>query len=326
MGQTNHLRWEPTAIPVRRGSGQVQFGFDPDHGIILSGLADGEVLWLLQLPLTHDDTSLHRSARHHHVPAQRRDDLLNLLRHHGILQSRTTAGDHGAARRGPASAALIPPAPSEQRPVVHVFGRGHVADVIVEYLTDLGVPKVERAPLHPHPSAELAELAVVVDREILTPTLRAIRARARLPVLVRRREITVGPMVHQRGRPCLNCLDSFRRVRDSCWPRLSVEASAAALIEPFAQLPTGRPELAENDPILGAAMGVVTSSVTAPPDLIAAAAAMTTRIVDLHVRGAAAPPGVSWEWTTSWPAVRLRRWPADPDCACADHGDRVLDV
>lgn len=201
------VRLRPTARPVRRGAGEVQFGLSPGTGIVLAGLNDSEAELLLSLARTSGtgrDVSL---SQRFGVPLERVEQLVATLRGHGLLIA-------------PADA------PSSEGHVVTVCGRGTVVDRLREELgsreiVELTAPDVE-------PGSGRTSLAVLCARDAIAPDegLRWQRADTpHLPVVLRDEEAVIGPLVLPGCSPCLRCLDLHRRDRDSAWPRILTQLS-----------------------------------------------------------------------------------------------------
>ncbi|QDO87913.1 TOMM precursor leader peptide-binding protein [Ornithinimicrobium ciconiae] len=198
------VRLRPTARPVRRGPGEVQFGLAPGHGIVLAGLSEAESDLLLSLAGdagTSRDAAL---ARRFGVPQSRVDQFVNTLRAHHLLMD---AGD--AARL----------APVQEPPLLAVPGAGPIVERIRQEFVDAGC----RVTAHGDPGVERTELVVLCALDALTPDAgRAWQAAgtAQVPVVLRADAVVIGPLIHPGKSPCLRCLDLHRRDRDGAWPRI----------------------------------------------------------------------------------------------------------
>lgn len=269
-----YVQLSPLARPVRRGPDQVQFGDDPTSGMIVAGLGDAEVSWLLGLTLGETADSLQRRAHDLGVEESRCRALLRLLRSRHLLvdtpeKPSSAPGHLSCTVRGPAD----------------------LVEVLADHLRE--IPEV-RLCLDTPAAASAARIALAV--EVLSqPRSGQYRFTGRhqagttdrvLPVLFSGTGRTVvGPLVSRRRgplEPCLHCLDLY--YADSPGPHV-----------------TGAPDGT------GLPSGI---------DAITAATALTTRIVGLCARGEPAPPGISWEWGSSWPSILAREWAPHPLCDC----------
>lgn len=196
-------RWLVRERPLRRGASEVQFGLDPEHGVVLSGLTEAEASWLL---------SLSRGAGWRGQPATsparawgldpvRATRLVALLRRHGLL------GGGGQL-----------PATPRRRATVAVVGEGPLAARIRAQVRLSGVARVEstlggRAP----------EMAVLVVRDVVPghdARAWATSGLLLLPVVVGETWASIGPLVGRPETPCLSCLHLARRDQDPAWPDL----------------------------------------------------------------------------------------------------------
>lgn len=200
------VRLRPTARPVRRGAGEVQFGLSPDSGIVLAGLTEPETELLLSLARTSGtgrDVSL---AQRFGVPLDRVEELVTALRGHGLLMTPTDT--------------------AAERHVVTICGRGTVVDRLREELGSGGL--VEFTAPDVQPGSGGTSLAVLCARDAIAPDEGRVWQRAgtpHLPVVLRDEEVVIGPLVLPGHSPCLRCLDLHRRDRDSAWPRILTQLS-----------------------------------------------------------------------------------------------------
>ncbi|MGB7424695.1 MAG: hypothetical protein WA903_07310 [Ornithinimicrobium sp.] len=278
--------------PVRRGSGEIQFGLTPERGIVMAGLTEAEAGWLLSLggpgglkaePRCADPGVLVASAAGWGVSLPRARELLDVLHTHGVVV------------QGPSSTPetkMRSPSPARTRtPVVCVLGHGGVPNSIRAQVGALGSPRVHSEL----DVAEPAEMTVVVVRDAISARDRSWWARSplvHLPVVVGDRRAVLGPVI-TRGTPgpCLLCLDLTRRDRDTAWPLIVAQIADST--------------------------GNGTGQVNTDPILTAAVAASTAMVVRAHLDGLGVPSGVTWEVALPWPDVRTRRWPRH--VACPDH-------
>lgn len=192
------VRLRPTALPVRRAPGEVQFGMSPAHGIVLAGLTESESELLLSLSEsagTGRDVTL---SERFGVPLERVVDFIGALRNHGLLVPDTiAAGTHRLC----------------------VPGRGIVVDLVREHLESGGDMVIDPDPT----DLGTVDLVVLCGRDAIAPDEGAACQRARiahLPVVLRDGEVIIGPLIHPGVSACLRCLDLHRRDRDHAWPRI----------------------------------------------------------------------------------------------------------
>ena len=193
------VRLRPTALPVRRAAGEVQFGMSPAHGIVLAGLTESESELLLSLSESAGTARDVTLAERFGVPLERVVDFIDALRSNGLLVPDTiTAGTYRLC----------------------VPGRGIVVELVREHLEATGVDMVvEPDPTDPG----AADLAVLCGRDAIAPDEGAAWQQARiahLPVVLRDGEVIIGPLIHPGLSACLRCLDLHRRDRDRAWPRI----------------------------------------------------------------------------------------------------------
>ncbi|MCK0111104.1 hypothetical protein MWU75_02975 [Ornithinimicrobium sp. F0845] len=206
------VRLRPSARPVRRAPGEVQFGLSPAHGIVLAGLTEPETELLLSLAGsggTSRDTVL---AQRFGVPVERVTDLVDTLGGHGLLV------DPGAAPRRADDCYLAVP------------GRGEVIDRIRGELTGLGAGRLVAG--EGDPANGDVSLVVLCAADAIAPDQGRPWQVARvpqLPVVLRDGEVVIGPLVHPGRSACLRCLDLHRRDRDRAWPTILTQITSPAV-------------------------------------------------------------------------------------------------
>lgn len=192
------VRLRPTALPVRRAPGEVQFGMSPTHGIVLAGLTESESELLLSLSESAGTARDVTLSERFGVPLERVVDFIGALRDHGLLVPDTiSAGTHR----------------------VCVPGRGIVVDLVRERLESGGDMVIDPDQT----DLGAADLVVLCGRDAIAPHEGAACQRARtahLPVVLRDGEVIIGPLIHPGVSACLRCLDLHRRDRDHAWPRI----------------------------------------------------------------------------------------------------------
>lgn len=116
-------------------------------------------------------------------------------------------------------------APSSLR--VHLHGRGHVTDAVLDEVADLDGVQVTAGTSRSW-SPEGRDLDLVLLTDVLSPdpvlVRRLMRARVpHLPVVVRDGAGVIGPLVLPGASPCLRCLDRTRTDADPGWPSLACQ-------------------------------------------------------------------------------------------------------
>jgi hypothetical protein len=309
-----------TLWPVlRRGTGCVQFGTDPDHAVVVDGLQEDEVCALESLDGTREVPTALRSAAG--------QDLLDLLLGHGLvvqagdpislpLPVRALLAHDAQALLRTATPPLQGYAALARRRAAHllVVGRGALPSAVAAQLRHAGVGTVRQG----FEVADDWEQSVTGRLDPPVPALvvlvgsHAVDAaaagpwRARgipvVPVVLHGLEAVVGPVVVPDG-PCLRCLDLARADRDPGWPAL------------LGQLLPAR---------IGAG-----SEVTGETTLVGLATSMTAMVALAVLDGQVLPVGRSLEVSLPWPRVRQRQWQVHPRCGCgagSDTSGRPADV
>jgi len=257
----------------------VQFGLDPSRGIVLDGLSEAEIGWLLTLRPAGLPASVHSagvllgSATPWGVTASRAAELVGRLGRHGLLEE-PQPGARGRTRQAP----------------VCVLGSGSAASDVRAHLHAL-TSAGRSVAVHLVEDPDEAEVTVLVVAEALGAQQAldwAGFSAAHIPVVVQAHRVVVGPLVTESGGPCLTCLDHYRRGRDRAWPVLmsQVEGALTDLRSPV-----------HVDPVL--------SGVTA---------GVCTMVVHAFLTTGAVPFGLTWEVSTPWPRVLARRWARHPAC------------
>lgn len=190
--------------PLRRGEGEVQFGIDPDQGVVLAGLTEAEVCWLLSLapgPARRDALSSRRPGQGWGVDPRRATHLLDLLRAHGLVRGGTPGT---LPARGPARVAVL--------------GEGPLAARVRAQVRLSGLARVDTGL-----GQDPAEMAILVVPEALASHEAhawGALGTTHLPVLFGATWASVGPLVGRPDTPCLRCVDLARRDLDPAWPVL----------------------------------------------------------------------------------------------------------
>ncbi|MGB5953078.1 MAG: hypothetical protein WBG57_11285 [Ornithinimicrobium sp.] len=292
LDSTRLIRLRSHAKPLRRGLGEVQFGLNAEHGVVVTGLSEAEVGWLLSLNLqrTGADREVQflnggAAARAWGVSAPRVADLVDLLRHHDLL--------------APASEALATPSSARQASGnlpdregrapwhISILGSGRTTESIRAGVAAVHCVEVCDALLPgQHPDAVL-----LIVNDTVGPSDAAAWARSQIrhaPVVVDQHRVVLGPVVSPGRGPCLICLDLRRTDRDPAWPLVA------------AQLDSAPSEWA--------------APVNADPAMTAVAAGLCAALAAAMARGIRVPPGLTWEADSPLPAVTTRHWLQHPLC------------
>lgn len=294
-----HPRLDPAFRPVLRPGGAVQLGTTAESGAILvSGLSPGERALLDRLDGSLSEAELYATAQASGVAPHRTDELLALLRHHGVLLPDHPDRSDGDGRRAEPRG----PTPVGDRPFVVVDGPGALASSIATLLRASGVQRVQAGVWAADAAdAELRltgagtpDLVVLVADGAVDPRAGEPwrrRAVPHLPVVSEGARVVVGPWVTgDPMQPCLHCLRLARSDHDAEWPVVEAQGRAVPAV-------AGRCD----DP------------------LVAMGAGMAVLVAQAGLAGGAVPAGVSVEVRTPWPRVDHRRWDRHTDCPHHDH-------
>ncbi|MGB7450254.1 MAG: hypothetical protein WA892_14165 [Ornithinimicrobium sp.] len=300
---SQRVRLAAHARPLRRGPGQVQFGLDPGRGIVLTGLSEAEVGWLLTLSAAevpaarrHGAGVLLGSATQWGLTVPRAAELVSELR------VRRLVSEPAAPDRAPGKVAAHQHADVRiQHPArVCVLGTGPAASAIRDHLATL-------EPAGPAAAIEVcgvpaeADITILVVAEAVGAGSAIGWARssvAHLPVVVHPHRVVVGPLVTGTTGPCLTCLDHYRRDRDQAWPLLVAQVDGS--------------------------LGEAGTPVHIEPALSGVTAGLCAMVLSGFVSMGTAPVGLTWEVSLPWPRVIARRWAEHP--ACGHHGRRPGDL
>jgi hypothetical protein len=205
----------------------------------------------------------------------------------------TRLASRGLVVDGPSTGA-VPDA--VRRAGVAVVGRGPVPQAVAAHRRRAGVGRVAQGAfvdaVDGRPDLVVLTAAHAADSARAEPHRR--RGVPLVPLVVHPTEVVVGPVVRPGG-PCLRCLDLTRADLDPAWPVLLGQLTGA-----------------------GIGAGPL---VTAAPALLEVAAALVTTVSLGVLTGEPLPAGRALEVPLPWPAVRQRRWPLHPRCACARSRD-----
>ncbi|CAN5530370.1 hypothetical protein BH23ACT6_BH23ACT6_10450 [soil metagenome] len=284
-----HVRLRHHARPLRRGPGQVQFGLNAEHGVVLEGLTEAEVMWLLSLPTgtgagrgSTDLVAGNIAAGHRWgLAATRVSWLLDLLHTHDLLAA---PAEHSGSNREPE--------PNSAQHQVSVLGGGSTTESIRAGIAAVGPVRVWDY-LEP---GTRPDVVLLVVNEAVGPSDAKAWARSGIrhtPVVVHQHRVVLGPVVAPGEGPCLVCLDLRRTDRDAAWPLVAAQFDAV--------------------PSEWAA------PVNAEPALTAAATGLCALLVRALVQGARVPPGVTWEVSSPLPQVTTRHWLPHPWCTAHTH-------
>jgi hypothetical protein len=318
MTGTEELVWAPGTTRAVRGSTALQLGTGPGARLVEGMTADD---WALLARLERG------------VPATAdRSGLLGLLTALGVVhparevQQRGTRGRPGGPSPqphggGPRAVAVVGGGGLGALLVATLAAGGATAAALVDDSTvravdvlpggataaDVGRRAVHAAAEAVHRVAPdtrtacplLPDLVVLVavgahDAPASAPLVQ--QGTAHLPVLLRDRDVLVGPLVLPGRGPCLHCVDLLHRDVDRSWPDAvrALRASAAGAGVPVP------------DPVtcgaVAAVVGRLAAAVPPPTRPPAAGQAVAGAAATVDHRG-----DVAWE-----------RWPAHPGCGCTD--------
>ncbi|MDO5501577.1 MAG: hypothetical protein Q4G67_00250 [Actinomycetia bacterium] len=304
----------PSLSPWPRPDGAIQLGHDPVHGVILTGLAEGEVsavvLLLDTLTTLIEPVSIDTLSCATGLSPARVGEIAELLAESALSQP-AAAGpcdDAGISaweisrRRWGGESGLLersPVALSERRAGTRVIidGRSALVDQICALLVTAGVGSV-RAGWYAGAADELLDddpdptLVITIGARL--PRWRATewqtRSVAHLPVLARDTSVDIGPLIIPGRGPCVECL----RRHDSTW-----SASPFAVDDP---LTDGQSDL-----------------VRVEPTLAAIAAGAVGMLALAHLDAYPPPLGSRWHCALPLPSLATSRWGPHPQCPAAQH-------
>jgi hypothetical protein len=174
--------------------------------------------------------------------------------------------------------------------VVHVRGRGLIADLVTDLLTRSGLAAAADVASPPRRGRQ-PDLAVLVGHPQPEDIAEMHRQRqVHLAISVSEAIGVVGPLVQPGRTACLRCLDLARADRDPAWPLI------------LAQLPGDRMDATADDAMLATAVA-------------AQAAAQAAAFADRSELAASTANGTlelalpAWQW-------RRRTWPPHQACTC----------
>lgn len=201
----------PRVAVLRRPSGAVQLGWDPEHAVVLDppGVPADAVLTFLRL-------------------------LDGLRSHPQILweAGRSGVGDTTAAdllRDIEAAGLLVwPQSRCTRVRSVHVHGRGPLADALCADIRRLGIKPTQSREYRCGGADFLgsADLVLLTDALVPSPELVSILLLRRIPhlqVRIRDGHGVIGPLVLPGGTSCLRCADLTRTDFDAEWPHLAAQ-------------------------------------------------------------------------------------------------------
>lgn len=296
-----------------RADGALQLGLDPVHGVVLTGLADGEtgpVSRLLRiLAGASAPVAPAALASASGVPEPRVVDVVRVLDDAGLMvrDRPTTGGGELSAwslsrrRHGPEDGDPTGgPLPLRDRRAgarVVVDGRGRLVADVARLLGAAEVGAVRHgwyAGSGNELDSHTPDPTLVITVGTRLPRLRAMdwlsRAIPHLPVLARPGSVDIGPLVIPGAGPCLRCI--------------RLHEGTALLAD------LGREDLltdAQDDPV------------RVEPTL-GAVAAGTVAMLTLGLLDAYPPPlGVRWHTALPLPSVATSRWSVHPGCDAPSH-------
>ena len=306
------MRLEPGRRVLWRGPGELQFGSDPATAVRLTGLSPAEESVLSRLGDGATTAELQARARTVGVDGERIERFVTDLGRSGALSARTVPPDRRAASvvtvvglgrtglalaRDLASARVGTVLLRDARPVGRAdVGRGGYHE------RDIGQVRASAAARACHdaevrvrttaPDGTRPDVVVLVEQDVADPVgARSLMAADvdHLSVVVREKDIVVGPFVRPGASACLRCLDLHRCDLDDRWPVVATQLAVRPRSGP-------RPE----DPLLAAL-----AAATAAAQVVAGIDGEPVGII-----------GAALEIRLSDGAPRRREWPVHPYCGC----------
>ena len=223
-----------------RQQGVSQIGTSPERRIIINDLSLAEQRLLDELA-----RGVYRTARRSRVPVARARQIVEDLKHQGIVVPSTASEPGGADgvywdRLGTDAKSR---ATVLSQTILAVHGISALAQEAALWLAEAGVGTIlstlapkdgglepllsarfpalrTRAPLRTRP-----DVMVTVDPHVVEPLLARRLAQEgviHLPVVVGEAGVRIGPVLGGGG-PCATCLDLWERDADPCWPALATQ-------------------------------------------------------------------------------------------------------
>ncbi|WP_460700681.1 hypothetical protein [Nocardia thraciensis] len=201
----------PRVAVLRRPSGAVQLGWDPEHAAVVDPPGIGadlvaEFLKLLDGLRSHPQIIWQASRL-----GLATGDALHLL-----------------AEIDRAGFLILPQSSGGRVRSVHVHGRGPLSEAVAAGVRRLGLrPSRSRdAAADLSDTCRAADVVVLADALVPEPHLVNDLVLQRIPhlqVRIRDGRGVVGPLVLPGGTSCLRCADLTRRERDADWPHLAAQ-------------------------------------------------------------------------------------------------------
>jgi ThiF family len=306
------MRLEAGRRVLWRGPGELQFGSDPRTAVRLTGLSAAEESVLSRLGDGATTAELRTRVRAAGVEGARLEQLVADLDASGALIGRTFPPDPRAAavvavlglgRTGLALARDLAAARigtvllRDEGPVTRDdVGRGGY------HPRDIGQARTAAAARACHdtdvrvrttvPDATQPDVVVLVEQDVADPVgARSLMAADidHLSVVVREKDVVVGPLVRPGACACLRCLDLHRCDLDDRWPMVATQLSVR---------PRGGPRA--EDPLLA----------------VLAGATAAAQVVALIEGAPVLTVGATLELRLPDGAARRREWPVHPQCGC----------
>ncbi|ROR72048.1 molybdopterin/thiamine biosynthesis adenylyltransferase [Bogoriella caseilytica] len=286
-------------------AGRSQVG-DGAAALRLDGLTAGEQRLLDRMDgFAHGftETEIQMAARQYGVTAKRAGELLDVLRHGGVLEmSMEPPGAAQCAERDLAHRRDALEAYGRRaKQTVRVIGAGPIATAAAVTLAECAVggiwpdhemvrtelrmshPRVQVVPIPDRlPDLTIAVFSRVADPVVLREV--AFTDVPYLPVVVREAEVEVGPVLTPGVGPCHRCLDLHRTEDDPCWPTIATQLRCA---EPL----------------------------VAPPSLLLPVAGTVVSLALKHLAGDASDD-TTLVVEPSRPTPRTVPWSVHPECGC----------
>ncbi|MGV9680949.1 TOMM precursor leader peptide-binding protein [Nocardia sp. NPDC003482] len=199
----------PRLAVLRRPSGEVQLGWDPEHALVLRppGTSPDAVLSFLRLlDGARSHPQIVWQAGQVGIEAEDALELLSALDRAGLL--------------------LRPWDRATRVRAVHIHGRGPLSDAIATGARTLGLRPTRSRDSDPTSPVETGSCDLVILADALVPEPHIVNdlVLQRIPhlqVRIRDGRGIVGPLVLPGGTSCLRCADLTRIDNDADWPHLA---------------------------------------------------------------------------------------------------------
>jgi bacteriocin biosynthesis cyclodehydratase domain-containing protein len=306
------MRLEAGRRVLWRGPGELQFGSDPRTAVRLTGLSAAEESVLSRLGDGATTTELRTRARAAGADGARIEQLVADLDASGALVTRSMPPDPRATAvvavmgLGRTGLALVRDLAAARIGTVILRDDGPVDRADVGrggyHPRDIGQARTSAAARACHdtelrvrttaPEGTQPDIVVLVEQDVADPVgARTLMAAdlVHLSVVVREKDVVVGPMVRPGASACLRCLDLHRCQLDDRWPMVATQLAVRPRSGPRAE-----------DPLLAALAGATAAA----------------QVVGFIEGAPVLTVGATLELRLPEGAARRREWPVHPQCGC----------